>query len=199
MKHARKDYDRIQDPENKIDGSRIMDVVKAAREYRMACKDNNHEAMSATMDRLCCALDRLDGAEGRGMNNPTGAENAQVELLEDSKEFDLKARKIMIEHLSSLQEAQKIVEGFVYGRLGDRYLAEDMAASTIATALREAEQRGMRRAQDRLIDGLAAVYREDCILVARLCDEHLDRSGALLGKVRNKAIERAAAAPTTQK
>lgn len=31
------------------------------------------------------------------MNNPTGAENAQVELLEDSEEFDLKAREIAIE------------------------------------------------------------------------------------------------------
>ena len=32
------------------------------------------------------------------MTNPTGAENSQIELLEDIERFDLKAREIVVSH-----------------------------------------------------------------------------------------------------
>ena len=72
------------------------------------------------------------------MNNPTGAENAQAELLEDSEEFDLKAREIVVSHC-----------GYVHGSLKRK----------IATALHEAEQRGMMRAVDYL-KGAGKQHRE---------------------------------------
>ena len=36
-------------------------------------------------------------------------------------------------------------------------------------------------------EALAAVYRHDPVTVARVCDEELDRSGGLLGRVRRIA------------
>ena len=39
---------------------------------------------------------------------------------------------------------------------------------------------------DKLIDRLAALYHFDCVAVAKCCDEVLDRSGALLGYVRER-------------
>jgi hypothetical protein len=38
---------------------------------------------------------------------------------------------------------------------------------------------------------LAPLYREDDVEIARLCDEELDQSGALLGYVRDAARNRA--------
>ena len=37
-----------------------------------------------------------------------------------------------------------------------------------------------------LIDRLAELYKTDCLTVAKVCDEVLDRSGALLGEVRER-------------
>lgn len=34
---------------------------------------------------------------------------------------------------------------------------------------------------------LAKLYKENYLLIAELCDKHLDRSGNLLGKVRHEA------------
>lgn len=69
---------------------------------------------------------------------------------------------------------------------------EDIAAAIRETA-REAEQRGMLRERDHIADRLADAYSDgNAVIVADLCDEHLDRSGALLGKIRDIAIERAA-------
>ena len=53
--------------------------------------------------------------------------SADSELLEDSEEFDLKAREIVVSHC-----------GYVHGSLKRK----------IANALCEAEQRGMRRAAE---------------------------------------------------
>jgi hypothetical protein len=42
-----------------------------------------------------------------------------------------------------------------------------------------------------LVAALAAIYKagssQDMVTVAKLCDEHLDRSGRLLGRVRSAA------------
>lgn len=43
---------------------------------------------------------------------------------------------------------------------------------------------------DDLIDRLADMYRTDCLAVAKCCDEVLDRSGALLGYVRERHYEK---------
>lgn len=40
-----------------------------------------------------------------------------------------------------------------------------------------------------LIDRLAELYKTDSFSVAKVCDEVLDRSGALLGKVRVRSSE----------
>ena len=42
---------------------------------------------------------------------------------------------------------------------------------------------------DKLIDRLADLYRTDRLVVAKCCDEVLDRSGALLGYVRERHIK----------
>jgi len=39
---------------------------------------------------------------------------------------------------------------------------------------------------DKLIDRLADLYHTDCLAAAKCCDEVLDRSGALLGYVRER-------------
>ena len=39
------------------------------------------------------------------------------------------------------------------------------------------------------IDRLAELYKTDYIAVAKICDEALDRSGALLGEVRSRHMK----------
>lgn len=51
--------------------------------------------------------------------------------------------------------------------------------------------------QEKLEQALAACYATDPATIARLCDEHLDRSGALLGRVRNR--HRSSPDPATSK
>lgn len=43
-------------------------------------------------------------------------------------------------------------------------------------------------AAERLESSLAAMYPAHYALIAELCDEHLDRSGGLLGRVRDRAL-----------
>jgi hypothetical protein len=43
--------------------------------------------------------------------------------------------------------------------------------------------------EGKIIAALAAVYREHGVLVANLCDDYLDRSGRLLGIVRDAVIK----------
>lgn len=38
---------------------------------------------------------------------------------------------------------------------------------------------------DTLVERLSKMYHTDCLATAKCCDEVLDRSGALLGKVRS--------------
>ena len=40
-----------------------------------------------------------------------------------------------------------------------------------------------------LVDRLAELYKTDYVSVAKVCDEALDRSGALLGEVRTRHSE----------
>ena len=41
---------------------------------------------------------------------------------------------------------------------------------------------------EELVETLAKMYKENYLLIAKLCDEHIDRSGRLLGEVRYKAV-----------
>jgi len=40
-----------------------------------------------------------------------------------------------------------------------------------------------------LVDRLAELYKTDYVAVAKVCDEALDKSGALLGEVRTRHME----------
>jgi hypothetical protein len=40
-----------------------------------------------------------------------------------------------------------------------------------------------------LTDRLAELYKTDCVAVGKVCDEVLDRSGALLGEVRTRHMK----------
>lgn len=42
---------------------------------------------------------------------------------------------------------------------------------------------------DKIFERLVALYNDNYLCVAKICDEVLDRSGALLGEVRNRARE----------
>jgi CRISPR/Cas system-associated protein Csm6 len=47
--------------------------------------------------------------------------------------------------------------------------------------------------KERLVEGLVALYGERGVanqVVAKLCDDYLDRSGYLLGEIRRLALER---------
>jgi hypothetical protein len=61
-----------------------------------------------------------------------------------------------------------------------------MSIATLRAALEEREER------------LAAIYPEHGAAVALVCDEVLDRSGALLGRVRNRALALRAALATVK-
>lgn len=41
--------------------------------------------------------------------------------------------------------------------------------------------------EDAMVSALAAVYPDGRVVIAKLCDEHLDPSGRLLGLVREEA------------
>ncbi|KKM82929.1 hypothetical protein LCGC14_1314640, partial [marine sediment metagenome] len=62
-------------------------------------------------------------------------------------------------------------------------------------AITEAVEAERAACHTKLIEGLVAVYGNGSVLVARLCDEYLDRSGTLLGEVRDAAIEARAEKP----
>lgn len=62
----------------------------------------------------------------------------------------------------------------------------EWARIAIETYLREVRNR-RSWTEAELIPILAAMYRMDYAAIGRLCDEYLDRSGGLLGKVRDQA------------
>ena len=63
---------------------------------------------------------------------------------------------------------------------------DEDAQAILATdpALAAAIELGLRLANRITPEALASVYATDALFVARLCDEYLDRSGGLLGRVR---------------
>jgi hypothetical protein len=52
----------------------------------------------------------------------------------------------------------------------------------------EASEARAEAAEARLFKVLVTLYRESPLTVANLCDDHLDRSGALLGRVREATL-----------
>lgn len=68
------------------------------------------------------------------------------------------------------------------------YLAERLADS-ITDAITVAVEAERVAFHKRLLTGLAEVYINYPLAIACLCDDHIDKSGALLGEVRGYAIE----------
>ena len=72
---------------------------------------------------------------------------------------------------------EETTEGWTGQTLAQAILAAD-------PALAAAIELGLRLANRITPEALASVYATDALFVARLCDEYLDRSGGLLGRVR---------------
>lgn len=83
-------------------------------------------------------------------------------------------------------------------------LADDLEnqISELMAGMDDAEERGRRegmlKERKRIAAGLAVFYEKNRVLIAQICDEQLDQSGAMLGWVRSEAIERAATAPAEE-
>lgn len=58
----------------------------------------------------------------------------------------------------------------------------------IRSAIRQTEAAAVRQERERILPGLVRVYLEHPMAISALCDKHIDRSGALLGEVRDGAI-----------
>lgn len=43
--------------------------------------------------------------------------------------------------------------------------------------------------ETKVVQALASIYKKHGVVVAGLCDDHLDRSGRLLGVVRDRVIQ----------